>query len=63
MRSTDNLSNLFRKPTRRDLLRWGAACGAAGSLCHFCVADVLAQDVAGPTVLPGPPLEGVARHE
>jgi len=59
----DNLGNLFMEPTRRDLLRWGVACGAAGALCQVDVDRVMAQDVAGPGILPGPSLEGVARHE
>ncbi|MEE9293710.1 MAG: AmmeMemoRadiSam system radical SAM enzyme [Phycisphaerae bacterium] len=57
----DNLENLFCEPTRRDLLRMGVACGAAATLCSFDGAS--AQDVAGPGVLPGPKLEGLARHE
>lgn len=49
--------NLFRAPTRRDLLRWtaiGAACSALP-----CVA----QDTAGTGALPGLPLKGVSRHK
>jgi pyruvate formate lyase activating enzyme len=59
----DDLSNLFCEPTRRDLLRWGVACGAAGALGHIGGSSALGQDVAGPGMLPGPQLEGVARHE
>ena len=59
----DNLDNLFCKPTRRDLLRWGVACGAAGTLCSVDIDRAWGQDVAGPGTLPGPKLEGVARHK
>ena len=59
----DDLTNLFCKPTRRDLLRWGVACGAAGALCQVGVRNAMGQDVAGPGMLPGPSLKGVARHE
>ena len=45
---------------RRDVLRWGLACGAACVLGKSGLA--LAQDVAGAGDLPGPMLEGVARH-
>ena len=58
-----DLSNLFRRPSRRDFLRWGAACGAAGALCRFGLDGAWAQDVAGTGALSGPKLEGVARHE
>ncbi len=57
----DNLANLFTEPTRRDLLRLGAACGAAAALGTFDRA--LAQDVAGSGMLPGPKLEGVRRRK
>jgi pyruvate formate lyase activating enzyme len=46
--------------SRRDLLRLGLACGAACALGSSSRAP--AQDVAGPGLLPGPKLEGVARH-
>ncbi|MHC4696568.1 MAG: AmmeMemoRadiSam system radical SAM enzyme [Planctomycetota bacterium] len=59
----DDLSNLFTRPTRRDLLRWGIACGAAGALCPFAIEAALAQDVAGTGALTGPKLEGVIRHK
>ena len=59
----DNLDNIFTAPTRRDLLRWGLACGAGGVLCRFHLEQAFGQDVAGPGMLPGPKLEGVARHE
>ncbi|UCG16411.1 MAG: AmmeMemoRadiSam system radical SAM enzyme [Phycisphaerales bacterium] len=54
------LENLFAEPTRRDVLRWGVACGAAGVLCD---SAAVAQDTAGTGALEGPKLEGVARHE
>jgi pyruvate formate lyase activating enzyme len=57
----DNLDNLFRQPTRRDLLRWGVVCGAAGALCRGRTAA--AEDVAGANELVGPKLKGLARHE
>jgi pyruvate formate lyase activating enzyme len=56
------LDNLFRYPSRRDVLRWGAtACGMMGALGRDGVAT--AQDVAGGGKLAGPKLEGVVRHE
>jgi len=56
----DCLDNLFACPTRRDLLRWSAACGAAGALC--AAHSAFAQDAAG--ALPeGPKLKGVIRRE
>ncbi len=58
----DAMQNLFTEPTRRDLLRWGVACGAAGALCSVNLDPALAQDVAVGGPLPGPKLEGVARH-
>ena len=59
---TDNLDNIFTRPTRREWLRWGAgACTAAGML--GCAGRCLGQDVAGTAQLIGPELEGVARHE
>ena len=45
-------------PSRRELLRWGLGCGAM-----FLPQVGRAQDVAGAGPLPGPTLEGVARHE
>jgi pyruvate formate lyase activating enzyme len=49
---------LSADPTRRDLLRYLLACGAA------CAGrDAWAQDAAGTGALSGPKLEGVARHE
>jgi len=57
----DDLENVFRQPTRRNVLRWGLACSAAGTLCRIC--PVLAQDVAGTGALSGPSLKGVLRHE
>ncbi len=57
----DCLDNIFSQPTRRDLLRWGVACGAAGVVGRSL--PVLAQDVAGTGALEGPTLEGVTRHE
>jgi pyruvate formate lyase activating enzyme len=55
----DNLENLFARPSRRDLLRWGAACSA----CALAAPRLLrAQDAAGPNELPGPKLTGLARH-
>ncbi|HSW45944.1 MAG TPA: AmmeMemoRadiSam system radical SAM enzyme [Phycisphaerae bacterium] len=56
----DRLDNHFSHPSRRDLLRWGAACGAAGVCCGR--RGALAQDVAaGPPE--GPKLKGVIRHK
>ena len=44
----DDLTNLFSAPTRREVLRWGAACGAAGALCQLHLKRALAQqDTAG----------------
>jgi pyruvate formate lyase activating enzyme len=57
----DNLDNLFRQPTRRDLLRWGLACGAAGTLGRLRTAR--AENPAGTAALTGPKLTGVIRHE
>ncbi len=57
----DCLDNIFRDPTRRDLLRMGIACGAAGALCR--AGGDWGQDIAGRAALEGPKLEGVARHE
>ena len=53
--------NLFLEPTRRDLLRWGAACGAAGMLCRGRSAS--AQDAVGSGAPDGPLTGGVVRHE
>jgi len=56
----DDLTIVFRCPTRRDVLRLGLACGAA---CAFGpAARVLAQDTPGTSELSGPKLKGVARH-
>ncbi len=57
----DNLENLFLRPTRRELLRWGVACGAVCAVGRNGLA--LGQDVAGTGALAGPKLEGLARHE
>ncbi|MGD2109731.1 MAG: AmmeMemoRadiSam system radical SAM enzyme [Phycisphaerae bacterium] len=57
----DCLDNLFLIPTRRDMLRFGAACGAAAAVGPLDKA--LAQDVAGTGALEGPELRGVIRHE
>ncbi len=59
----DNLDNLFFEPTRREMFRWGAACGAVCAACQLGVGRVLAQDVAGTGALEGPALEGVVRRE
>ncbi|UCE60991.1 MAG: AmmeMemoRadiSam system radical SAM enzyme [Phycisphaerales bacterium] len=60
----DDLGNIFTKPSRRDLLRWGAACCAAGAICQLQREYVWAlQYAAGTGALPGPALEGVVRHE
>ncbi len=47
--------------SRRDLLRWGLACGTACALggTEFALAQ---QDTAGTGALAGPKLEGVARY-
>ncbi len=57
----DHPGNLFCEPTRRDVMRWGLACGAAATLCR--VDGTLAQDVAGTGALTGPKLEGVIRRK
>ncbi|MFH1419901.1 MAG: AmmeMemoRadiSam system radical SAM enzyme [Planctomycetota bacterium] len=57
----DCLDNIFSHPTRRDLMRLGLACGAAGLLSRTLGA-VAQQDVAGPEALAGPKLDGLARH-
>ena len=58
----DDLGNLFSQPTRRDVMRWSVACGAAGALCHVNIQRALGQDVAGGLDLAGPRLKGVVRH-
>ncbi len=57
----DNPDNLFRQPSRRDVLGCGLACGAAGVFCAARSA-VAQQDTAGTGALAGPKLQGVARH-
>ena len=57
----DSLENIFLQPTRRDVLRLGVACSAAGLLCGRGVAA--AQDTAGAGALEGLRLPGVVRHE
>jgi len=57
----DGVDNPFHLPTRRELLRCGLACGAAGALCAGDRA--MAQDVAGTGALAGPKLKGIVRHE
>jgi pyruvate formate lyase activating enzyme len=57
----NGVDNLFLCPSRRDVLRWGLACGAACTLAGKSRA--LAQDMAGAEALSGPRLKGVARHE
>ena len=57
----DCLDNLFSKPTRRDMLRFGVACGAAATMCPLHRG--FAQDIAGTGALEGPELRGVIRHE
>jgi pyruvate formate lyase activating enzyme len=52
--------NLFCRPSRRDVLRFGLACGAACALGRS--GRLLAQDTTGASELPGPRLKGVARH-
>jgi len=52
-------SSPLDRPTRRELLRWGVACGTA---CALARGHVFAQDVAGSEALPGPKLKGVARR-
>ncbi len=56
----DDLENVFGQPSRRELLRWAAACGAACALSGG--GRLRAQDLAGPMELTGPRLPGVARH-
>ncbi|HPD28401.1 MAG TPA: AmmeMemoRadiSam system radical SAM enzyme [Phycisphaerae bacterium] len=55
----DNLDNMFRRPNRRDLLKWGTVCGA---VCTCGLRPCVAQDVAGTSELEGPKLKGVIRH-
>lgn len=57
----DNLENGFRQPTRRDLLRWGIACGAACAI--YRARTAAAEGIAGANELAGPKLKGLARHE
>ncbi len=56
----DDLQNVFAQPTRRDVLRWTAACGATYALAPRLLR---AQDATGGNELPGLRLPGVARHE
>lgn len=56
----DNLENIFAAPSRRAVLRWGLACGAACFVAGRRPAR--AQDTPGALDLPGPKLVGVARH-
>jgi len=55
----DNLDNVFGHPNRRELLKWGAACGA---VCAGGLRPCIAQDVAGTSELEGPRLKGIIRH-
>ena len=55
--------NFFNEPTRRDILRWGMVCGAAGALGSLRLAPAAGQDVAGTGTLPGPHLNGINRHD
>jgi pyruvate formate lyase activating enzyme len=59
----DNLENVFAQPSRRDLLRWGMACGAGCALCRVGIGGAWAQDTAGTGALEGPRLRGVVRRE
>jgi pyruvate formate lyase activating enzyme len=61
MAALENIENVFAHPSRRDLLRWGAACGMGCVLGSLGVAHGQ-QDNAGPTDLPGPRLKGVVRR-
>jgi len=56
----ERIDKTLVQPTRRDLLRCGLACGVASALCVH--RGAVAQDAAGAGALPGPRLEGVARH-
>jgi pyruvate formate lyase activating enzyme len=56
----DSLDNLFRQPTRRDLMKWGMVCGAFGAASSLTPSH--AEDTAGTDALAGPPLKGVTRH-
>lgn len=57
----DARENLFNQPTRRDLLRLGLGCAAAGLLCRG--GRLLAQqDQAGGIELEGQKLPGIVRH-
>jgi pyruvate formate lyase activating enzyme len=57
----DNLENLFARPTRRQVLGWGLACGAACILTKTRLARAQ-QDLPGELELSGPKLPGVVRH-
>jgi pyruvate formate lyase activating enzyme len=64
----DDLGNIFRQPSRRELLRLGLACGAAGALCRAVglsgnSAAAFGQDAAGKNELAGPKLGGIVRHD
>jgi pyruvate formate lyase activating enzyme len=63
----DRLDNIFQRPTRREVMRWGLACGAAGAICRAAgvslASPAFGQDAAGKNELAGPKLKGVARHE
>ncbi len=56
----DNLDNIFSQPTRRDLMRFGLACGAVCALGR--AGRAITQDTPGKRQMAGPKLEGVARH-
>jgi len=56
-----NPESMLLTASRREVLRWGLACGAAGALGPAARA-LAQQDVAGRDALPGPKLEGLARH-
>ena len=58
----ENLSNIFTCPSRRDVLRWGLASGAACALAGHRLASAQ-EGTAGTDALSGPKLTGLARHE
>lgn len=57
----DEVRNVFALPSRRQLLRWGVAGGAASMLLRCPLA--LAEDVTGTKELEGLRLKGVVRHD
>jgi pyruvate formate lyase activating enzyme len=61
MHLMDSFAKMLQQPTRRELLKLGVACGAAGLLCRAGIAD--AQDVGGRIEVGDAKLPGIIRHE